>query len=251
MNSLHSETKPFIVFLFLLFGSPAILTAQKAPVSPIEQQKAIIRKIYSESIEVPDEFINGKEYEPYYRASVFKPLLFPEKKKSVTLLTTTRKYDGLNLQYDTFLDELFYTDTSRMINSMYPLVALNKDIGQGFIFFFTDDTMYFTYHNQGNGLSEGYYETAFKGNITYLIRHRSSYFTREAVPNYRYSPVNMLSTANGFVVIQKKRDLLKFLDDRSGKIKEYLHRNRIKVRKITKDQMIRVLNLSGNLAANR
>lgn len=251
MNSSAPETRVFFLFLFILFAASATSRAQKESPSLTDRQKAIVKSIYSKAIEVPDEFINGREYEPYYRASVFKPLLLPEKKKSVTLLTLTRKYDNLNLQYDTFLDELFYTDTSRMINSMYPLIALNKDVARGFNFHCEDDTLYFTRFNEGMGLNDGYYEVAYKGSITYLIRHRSVYFTRDAVPNYRYSPVNLLSRGDEFRVVKSRRDLLKFLNYRSGKIRDYLHRNRIKVRKITKDQMIKILSLYASDAENR
>lgn len=252
MNLSAAETKSSFVLLLILIASSLNLQAQKKSGDLADQQKATIKNIYSEEIEVPDEFINGKEYEPYYRTSVFKPLLLPEKKKSVTLFTATRQYDNLNLQYDTFLDELFYTDTSRMINSMFPLIALNKDVARGFNFYCSDDTLNFTYLDSTPGLEEGYYEVAYTGRFTYLVKHRSTFFTRDAVSNYRYSPVNLLSKGNGFVVIKTRRDLLKFLDDRSGKVKEYIHINRIKVRKSTKDQMIRMLTLAINdNAANK
>src|SRR5664280_3157013 len=102
------------------------------PASLTNRQISYIKSSYSEKIESRGEFINGKEYESYYGRSIYKPLLFPDKKRNSTLFTHTRRYSNMTLQYDTFLDEVIYTDTSRTINYRFPQIALNKDIVEGF-----------------------------------------------------------------------------------------------------------------------
>jgi len=49
----------------------------------------------------------------------------------------------MTLQYDTFLDEVIYTDTSRTINYMFPQIALNKDIVEGFNLYLENDSLIF------------------------------------------------------------------------------------------------------------
>ena len=58
-------------------------------------------------------------------------------------LPRSRRYNNLILQYDTFLDEVVYTDTSRTMNYRFPEIALNKDIVEGFNLYFEDDSLHF------------------------------------------------------------------------------------------------------------
>ncbi len=115
------------------------------PASLINNQIDYIRNSYSEKIVAPKELINGKEYESYYNRSTSKPLLFPKKKRTAVLLTTSRKYTNLTLEYDSFLDEVIYTDTSRTFNYTFPKIALNNNIIDGFTLYFEDDSMNFKY----------------------------------------------------------------------------------------------------------
>ena len=219
-----------------------------------DRQIEFIRKSYSEKVQTPKEIMNGKEYESYYIRSVSKPLLYPDKRRTATIYTKTRKYNNLTLQYDTYLDEVIYTDTSRTINYNFPQIALNKDIVEGFNLYFENDSLIFRYLRAPeclrDNLKEGYYEIAFLGKSRYVIRHGSSIYAREGRNEYNYVPENYLSTRDGFYRVKNKKGLLKLFGERSGDIKKFVHINRIRIRQADKIQFVSILKYYDSLISS-
>lgn len=217
----------------------------------IDRQETYVKNIYSDKIEAPRELINGKEYEPYYSRSKVKPLLYPEKIQTGSVNTQTRRYNNLILQYDTYLDELVLTDTSRNINYRYPQIALNKNIIEGFNLFFLDDSMTFKYLRAPGctevNLNEGFYEAAYSGQSQYFIKHESTFYVKDALDNYKYVPKDYINIGNGFFRIKSFKNLMLMLGDKSDAVKDYLHSSYIKVRKPEKNDIIRVLKFYDSL----
>lgn len=211
----------------------------------ISRQTAWLKNIYSEKIEVPKELINGKEYEPYYLKSEVKPLLFPLRERTASIITRTRRYNNLTLQYDTFLDEVIYTDTSRTINFRFPQIALNRDILEGFNLYFGNDSIIFRNFSlpwcSEKNLREGFYEIVYDEKSSYIIRHESSYYERQGLSNYKYSPKNYISTGKGFYKIKSMKSLLSLFGDNALKMKEYIHSSGIRLKKANKDEIFRIL----------
>jgi hypothetical protein len=238
----------------LLNVNPLNSSGDKNNQSVTHRQIENIQKSYSDKVEAPREFINGKEYESYYTRSKSKPLLYPDRKRTATIITRTRRYNNLTLQYDTFLDEVIYTDTSRTINYRFPQIALNKDIVDGFNLYFDDDSLIFNYYRQPecvkNNLEEGFYEIAYTGKSRLIIRHTSSYYVREGMNEYKYSADKYLSTGEGFSRIKSKGDLLKVLGNKSAEIKKYLHMARIRIRQADKNQFVEILKYYDSLIAS-
>ena len=216
-----------------------------------DRQTEYIKRLYYARIEAPKELINGKEYEPYYTRSKIKPLLFPDKKRTATIFTTTRRYNNLTLDYDTFLDEVIFTDISRTINFRFPQIALNKDIVDGFNLYFEDDSLIFRYFRlpecAEKNLKEGFYEIAYQGKSQYVIKHKSSFYVREGLNAYKYSPENYFSVGDVFYQVRNKRSLLKLFGEKSGNVKRYLHVSRIRIRQADKYQFISVLKFYDSL----
>lgn len=214
-------------------------------------QTEYIKKLYSDGVEAPKELINGKEYESYYTRSVIKPLLFPGKERTASIITNTRRYNNLTLQYDTFLDEVIYTDTSRTINFIFPQIALNKDIINGFNLYFKDDSLIFRYFRlpecTAKNLEEGFYEVAYEGKSKYIIKHESSFYVREGLNNYKYSPKNFISSGETFYKIKSRKSLLSLFGENSRRVKEYMHSSGIRIKKADKDQFISILKFYDSL----
>jgi hypothetical protein len=210
-----------------------------------DRQLDYIKETYSEKVGIRNEFIFGKEYSSYYLRSKFKPLLDNDKKRTATIFTKSRVYKNLVLQYDTFLDELIYTDLSKTINFTYPEIALNKDLIDGFNLYFADDSLIFKNlrlpEASKMNLKEGYYEFAYKGRSTLLIRHTSAFFVREGRNEYIYSPERYISVGGTFYRIKSKGDLLKALEKKSAEIKKYMHMAHIRIRQSDKAQFIEIL----------
>ena len=224
-------------------------------ISLISRQTGFLRESYSEKNEAPEELINGTEYESYYTRSKAKPLLLPEKSRTASAITRTRRYNNLSLQYDTFLDEVIYTDTSKTINFRYPQIALNKNIIDGFNLYFADDSMKFRTFRQPQcserNLKEGFYEVAYEGASQYLIKHESSFYEREGLVNYKYSPVNYISTGNAFYTVKNKKSLLRLMDEKSKEIKKFLHASGVRISQADKKQIVSVLKYYDSLPGSR
>ncbi len=211
----------------------------------IDRQVQYIKSSYSAKIEVPNEIINGKEYESYYRRSKSKPLLFPDKKRTATLFTRTRQYKNLSLQYDTFHDEIIYTDKSRTLNDRFPQISLNRDIADGFNLYFDDDSLIFRFFRLPEcsklNLKEGFYEIAYEGRSKFLIKHKSSYYQREGLNEYNYYTEYYVSPGDVFYKIKSKRSLLKLFAEKSGVMKKYIHESRIRMVQVDKNQFVDIL----------
>jgi hypothetical protein len=216
-----------------------------------DRQIEYIQKAYSARVEAPKEIINGKEYISYYTRSQAKPLLFVDKKRTASVFTYSRKYNNLILQYDTFLDEIVYTDTSRTVNYRFPEIALNKDIVQGFNLYFEDDSLQFR-NLRGQdytkkNLTEGFYEIAYEGKSSYIIRHTSSYYVREGRNEYQYTAENFMRIGDVYYRIKSKSALLKLFGEKSGEVKKYLHANRIRIRQAGKNEFVSIIKFYDSL----
>jgi hypothetical protein len=222
--------------------------------SVTDRQIEYIQNSYSKKVEVPKELINGKEYESYYMRSKSKPLLFTDKKRSATIFTLTRRYINLTLQYDTFLDEVIYTDTSRTINYRFPQIALNKDIIDGFNLYFEDDSLVFRCFRlpecTKDNLKEGFYEIAYQGKSKYIIKHTSSFYVREGLNEYKYNPENYISVGEGFYKVNNKKALLNLFGEKSSEVKRYIHLSRIRIRQADKNQFVSILKFYDSLLSS-
>lgn len=219
-----------------------------------DSQTDFIKSSYFEKIEAPKELINGKEYEPYYTRSNIIPLLFSGKTRTASIITNTRRYNNLTLQYDTFLDEVVYTDISRTINYRFPQIALNKDILTGFNLYFEDDSLIFKYFRLPEciekNLKEGFYEAVYEGKNKYVIKHVSYAYERAGLSEYKYAPINYISDGDNFYEIENKKKLLRLFGKKSNEIKEFLHLSGIRIRKANKYQIISVLKFYDSLEAS-
>lgn len=254
------------IFLILLFMGSLPLSGQNSNLmrtnsltdyknteaaSIIARQTKYLKNLYSGKIEVPKELINGKEYEPYYLRSIFKPLLLPGKERTASVLTNSRRYNGLTLQYDTFLDEVIFTDTSKILNLRYPQIALNKDIVDGFNLYFGRDSLIFrnfrTPECSEKNLKEGFYEVVYNKASEYLIKHESSFYQRQGLDNYMYSPKNFISTGGKFNRIKGRKSILVLFGEKSHEVKTYMHSSGIKMRRADKDEIVSILKFYDSL----
>jgi hypothetical protein len=223
--------------------------------SLVDRQIKYIQESYSSEIEASKELINGKEYESYYTRSQSKPLLFVNKKRTASIFTRSRRYNDLTLQYDTFLDEVIYTDTTRMLYDRYPQIALNKDIVVGFNLYFQDDSLLFRYFRPPDctkhNLKEGFYEIAYQGKSNYIIKHTSSFYVREGRHEYKYEPENYISAGDVYYRVKSKRSLLKLFGEKSGEVKRYMHSSRIRIRQADKNQFVSIMKFYDSLSSSR
>lgn len=208
-------------------------------------QKDYINKLYYNIIAAPKEIINGEEYLFYFFQSKTNPLFYSREKFNSTLFINNRQYNNVKIQYDTYLDELIYTDTSRIINFEFPRIALNKDIIEGFILFINGESINFRHlrfgEKRGEKIEDGYYEVVYEGPTKYIIRHRSVLYRDESLNEYKYSPVHYVSAGDGYYDIKNKKNFILIFGNRSEEIKGFLRKSKMRLKRADKSQIVELL----------
>jgi len=213
-------------------------------------QKEYVEKAYALRVGVDDGLINGRTYFPYHYRSKSKPLLFFEKDRTASISINGRNYKNVFLHYDTFTDEVIYPEIENKHAQGLYQVSLNKDIIDSFVLFFNDDTLTFrnvTVNEAASaGIPSGFYESAYDGDIKYIIRHTSAVHQKNGIGEYFYSPIGYVDTGSGFTRIRSNSKFIKLFGDRSAEIKKILDRYKINVRKANKNQITGALILIDN-----
>jgi hypothetical protein len=217
----------------------------KSDLQLVTLQRDYINKFYYQVIATPKDIINGKECLPYSFRSKTSPMYYSREKHPATLNVNKRIYKNVKLQYDTFLDELIYIDTSRIINNEFPRIALNKDIIEGFSLFINGVSINFRHlrfaDTKGKGMGDGFYEIAYEGPTQFIIKHHSTFYSKDGLNEYKYSADRYLVKGGKYQKIRNNKSMVTSLKDQSQMVKDFLHKSKIRVRKAGKDQIVEVL----------
>jgi len=241
-----------IIFLFCSLTISAQRSVTTVPdngsdsFSNIEkEQVGCLYELYSLKIDPASEVINGREYFPYYFRSNTKPILFIGKKHSSSITLNGRKFDDIDLDYDTFKDQVVYIDSVRFFIYSPLRLALNKDHIDCFELCFEKDTMSFVYlcknDDPGFYLQNGFYEMAFDGGSKYIIKHKSIIQGRDGYDDYLYKPAGYINTGSGYFRLSNNKNFIALFGDKSGDVKIFLKNSGIKIRKANKTQIKHVL----------
>jgi len=244
-----SGKKVYIVSVFLFMAVTILNSQQIFPLQDTGENGMI--GIYLGKTGPARAFIDGKNYYPYYLNAKNIPLLRDEERRYARLTINGRSYDNLVLKYDTYTDDIIYTDDSLIYDNRVRQVALNKYKVSRFDLIFSYDTLFFRFFSKTIdstfNLPEGFYEVALAGEVTYLIRHRS-YATKVApgynaasLRDYVYKPENYIRINNNFVRITSRRQFTELFGEHSHEINRYLQSRRINISKAGKKQIIEVL----------
>jgi hypothetical protein len=208
-------------------------------------QKEYLEKMYYKTFVTSNDFVDGKEYFNYAYKSKNSPLLSSAKNFNAVLFMDGRKYDNIKLQYDSYIDEVLYSDTSRVINYQFPKVVLKKDAVDGFILISGIDSMKFGnfkfLNDSVNKTDGGYYEIVYNGPSRCLIKHRAILYISEARNEYKYSPEKFILRDGNYHKIRNNKELLKLFSNQSRDINTFLRRNRINVRKAGREELAETL----------
>jgi len=239
----------YIVSVFMFMALPRMSSQQVIPLQQTGGEELI--GVYLEKTSPARAFIDGKDYYPYYINSKNSPLLRNEERRSARLTINGRSYDNLVLNYDTYTDDVIYTDDSLIYDNRVRQVALNKYKISRFDLFFRYDTLTFRYFSKAIdstfNLPEGFYEVAHAGKVTYLIRHRSH--ASKVMPasgaaslrDYVYKPENYIMINNNLVRITSRRQFTELFGEHSHEMNRYLQSRRINISKADKSRITEAL----------
>lgn len=230
---------------------PVAINGQQREISRVNEPNRL-SQFYLNATGSEREYIDGKDYYPYYFRARNTPVLREGEERAAILTIHGRKYYRLVLNYDTFTDDVFFTDDSLIYDNKVRMVALNKNEAASFDLCFRRDTLHFRYFSKtadpAFNLDDGYYEVVLEGEIVYLIRHRShsikktSSYSASSLIEYVYEPENYIKVGNRFSRITSRSQFAALFGDKSGEISRYILRRRINVLKADKKQMLELLN---------
>jgi hypothetical protein len=216
-------------------------------------QLRYLNSFYVEKVNIADELINGREYVPYYFKVRVKPLLYDEISRTGSLVFNGRTYTNLRLEYDTFLDQLIYSDSTKLIDDKIFKLALNKDPVDEFSIYLANDSLRFRHFRTGPGssfnLPDGFYEVVYDGMTKCIIRHQSFIIESDGMYEYRYTPAEYILTEGKFVRVKSSSQFIRIFGSRSGEVRKYMRTNSIKYRLADKNEIAAVLNYYDKLAA--
>ncbi len=209
-------------------------------------------EFYSLEIDPSYELINGKAYFPYYFRSQLKPILYNDRNHSSSVILKGIKYNNVELEYDTYKDEIIYIDSGRFCIYTPLMVALNKDNIDYFEFYYSEDTLSFRYLCKNSdpsfNLQDGFYEVVSNCGTKYIIKHSSLFDDLVGIDEYTYIQVSYVNIGNGFSAVTTKRRFLKIFGDRSDEVRKYIEQSGIKIRKANKEQIKSVLKYYDSLS---
>jgi hypothetical protein len=219
-----------------------------------DQQIEYLLRLYNQSIDHSNEMINGREYFPYYYRSEIKPLLFNEIKKSGSLIMNGRKYDNLLLEYDTYLDEVIYSDKTKFYDNKSLMIVLNSEQVEGFNLYFENDSLTFRHFRSGDdekfNLPEGFYEVVYDGKSKYIIKHQSTVSKEKSQDAYLYSPTGYVMVGENFSRLRSKKGFIKLFGVKSVEIRKFMRSNAVRTRAAEKNKIASVLKYYDTLTAS-
>jgi hypothetical protein len=240
-----------LIFFFLMFGLNAQQSLNNTPVQRPDYklvsdiQADEVNKIYVQHVNIADELINGREYIPYYFKCKEKPLYNYEVRRTGSVILNGRRYDNLLLEYDTYLDQLIYSDFKKLINDQIFKIALNKDIVSGFSMNFGSDSVIFRNFraetDPGFNLADGFYEVVYEGRSKFIIRHQSVLVESEGLYEYRYTPLQYVSAGGNFVRVKTASGFRKIFGDRADAVRKYMRLHSIRFSTAGKGELAAIM----------
>lgn len=246
------KTRENIVLLLLVMISPAGLCQQNFRMRSTGGND--LATLYLEKTGSAREYIDGRDYFPYYYRSKTTPILRPGEERSASLTIHGRSYKGLALHYDTYTDEVIYTDDSLIYNNRVRQVSLNKCHVSRFDLCFRHDTLHFRYFpaesDTSFNLPEGFYEVVYEMKTRLLVRHVSSvHISPEKIADYIYRPVNYIQVGNSYAEVRSKKEFVSLFGDRAEEISRFIRQKHIRINRAEKKQIAEVLKYYETLPA--
>jgi hypothetical protein len=220
-----------------------------------ECQADYLNTLYVKKVDIAEELINGREYIPYYFKYKVKPLLFDESKHTGSVMFNGRKYNNLKLEYDTYLDQVIYSDSSKFIEDKLFKIALNKDLVDGFCLYFGSDSRIFrnfrTDDGAKNNLPQGFYEVVYDGGSKFIIRHQSFLMEKEGEYEYSYTPTDYVMVGESFFKVRSSGGFIKLFGNDSDAVRKFMQTNKIHFKSAEKTQISTVLRYYDTLVMSK
>ncbi len=226
----------FIVFSLLIIC--ALTYAQ--PLQPYINMTDSAKQLYHQYAYNKYAFVNGREYLPYYNPTQTTPIL-EAMMSTGTIYYNGFKYSNLTLGYDSNLDELIAMP-KEYISNIPIYVQINKSKVDSFLIKFQSKSYFFKNLSfKNNELPDGYYEIAYKGKYTLMIKHTCLVTEEESVTTYNPNMLSYIVDNNKIYPIRKKKELLNLFEDHKKQIKKRIRQYQVSYIKLSNTQLANII----------
>ena len=198
---------------------------------------------YSETYNDYD-FLNGREYKPYYNPTTSSPLL-----KSTmgigTVYSNGVAYKKLTLLYDRNLDELIVMPKKFIAENIY--VTLNKVKIDSFSIKYNDKLYHLIHHRSDDELPMGFYEIPYSGKNKLYIKYCTNNLYNNGVLTYYPKTERYLLKDDQYFQFKKKKDLIFIFSENKKQIRKKLRSFHIPFKQLTNYQISQVLQFAESL----
>jgi hypothetical protein len=188
------------------------------------------------------DLINGREYSVYSDIHRSNPFFKSATDATGTIFYHGRIYTDLHLLYDIYKDELILNYLNS--DGYLKLISLNMQCIDSFLIITNNEPVMFqTVVFPGNAeLKNGYYETAFKGRTSLLIKHIKEKEKKEGYDNYNYTVQRYLCINGTYSRIRSLLKFVKLFGDKNTLMKKYIASIHVgPFRKISDADLVRIL----------
>ncbi len=221
-----------------------------------ESQKAFLRAYYSKDSGFENGLVFGQEYYAYHGRSDNKPLMYTDNLYTSSIIFDGKYYDGIKLQYDTYTDEVVYSDLNLfLLNFTSSQIALNEDKIEMFSFYRLGDTLnFYRIDEEGSNLEPRFYEIPYQGTTRLAIKHYSYAYKEKSIYQYKIKKAYYLDTGEGFYKFKNKKQFIKLFGGNAALIKSVIDKKNIRFSRKNDSSIVailkeydRMLSLSNNM----
>ena len=248
---MNMSKRAFLLILLLLYGpgvsrfafSQSSAENRSRLQETEESQKAFLRAYYSTGSGFENDLVFGQEYYAYHSRSDNKPLMYTDNLYTSSIVFNGKYYDGIKLQYDTYTDEVVYTDLNLfLLNFTSSQIALNEDKIEMFSFYRLGDTLnFYRIDEEGSNLEPGFYEIPYQGTTRFVIKHYSYAYMERSIYQYKIKKTYYLDTGEGFYKFKSKKQFIKIFGENAGLIKSVIDKKNIRFSRKNDSSIVSVL----------
>ena len=245
---------PFIIILILYGFLPAMgQSLYKDSIANTQLNELI--NFYSGEVLGEDDFRIGREYVEYYNFTISNPFFKPDLRHFGTIKMGERLFEGLDLQYDMFTDQMIYFDSERLLENRFYKIALNEYLLDEVYLIYDQDSILFRYfhsnHALDHQLKNGFYEVVYEGGTELLIQHHAYLSKKDGLDYYVYDPRQFIKIGDRYHKFKSKRSLMKLLGEHAAEVKRYIRSKNIYFRLAKKDDLSGILKYYDGLVNTR
>ena len=156
-----------------------------------------------------------------------------------------KRFDNVPLKYDIFFDEIITTTNKDII------IVLNKEMIDSFTVSYLNKVHHFkSIKEDSSRLVSGYVDILYNGNVSLYVKYMKKIDPVSALKeydNFYQAHKIYLDNKGSISLINKKKDILRIFENQKQQIKDYIRKNKLRIRKEIPESFVAVVEFCNTL----